>query len=140
MALLARVTARIPSRRLVELTNAGSLSATSYDAAILGVACDDAESYFAERCGATYDDTKVGDQRVAVAIVVGVLIYNATGNDEDLQKALTAADSYAKVRGRDRSPGATSSELTRDTEVESGETIAPWSDLSSWDGYSPSSP
>jgi len=140
MSLQTNVVARIPDRRLRELTNADDRAATTANTTILALACTDAASLFAERCGATYDDTVAGDVRVSVPLVVAILIEWTTGVRDDLDKALEAAGKYSLVRGRNRSAGATTSLLTPSTEVQLGEEIRPWSDQDSFDGYSPRSP
>lgn len=141
MALSAHVIARIANKRLSELTNTDSNTAAGVvNTTILGLACTDAESLFAERCGTTYVDTVSGDIRIAVRLVIGILVDQSSGDTTYLDKALEAATEYAKTRGRDRRPGYTASRLTPSTEVETGDIVRPWSDADSWDGYSPRAP
>lgn len=74
MPLADDVQNRIASPRLIELTRAGSTSATTIDTTKLGLAVTDAEQDFARVTGIAYDSTLASHTAIGVRLVVLILM------------------------------------------------------------------
>lgn len=136
MTLLTDVKARIPTQKLVELTNVDDPSIKIVTDARLQLAIDDAEAEFKVRTGVVYDNT---DARHKTFIIIGVvrilqldkLESSSVKNYEAWQKAL---DRLRLVTGNDRILPKSSSEKTPADESPSGTIVRPLFDV--YDGFS----
>lgn len=87
MSVLATaVEARVPTQRLVQLTNKNSRAATTIDSTTLEAAVDDTSAEFGIRAGETFDSANATHVRLAVPGVVAFLcLWNG---QEDGQKQI----------------------------------------------------
>lgn len=141
MALADDVQARIPTRRLRELTNRDSNNATTVNTTVLGYAVTAVEGAFKTYAGEEYDGSLEQHVGVAADAVVERLKTWATGTKAGWDAAVQAIKDMAQTRARDRVIVETTSQLTPSTEVESGQVVRPkLADPETWDGYLPTTP
>jgi hypothetical protein len=141
MSLSAEVQSRYPAQRLVELTNPGSITATTVNTTILGLAATDVEADFQIVAGIAYDGTDARHVKTAVeGVVLRLMEWLAVGTKaaETIQgRWKQRLEDLAKVTGRDRPHFQTTSDLTPSEEVPSGETVRPKFDPEAFRGYVP---
>lgn len=137
MALSDRVTERISTQRLVELTNPQDRSATSIDTTRLGFAAQDAAAEFQVRTGVSYDDTNAVH---ILACVQGVIYHlhlfagqskTATRQAKDLWDEML--EKVKSVTGNNRILPTDNSNLTPSREDLSGGPVEPKFDRNKMD-------
>jgi len=136
MPLTSGVAARIPSQRLIELTNSDDTGAAAIDNAKLAVAAADVEGEFRLFANVAYDDA---DSRHVALAVQGVIImlevYKNESGSVDRQKAWRAQlrGPLRKITHNNRIKPKSSSELTPAQEQIGGEIVRPHFDTE--DGF-----
>lgn len=139
MTLISNVQSRIPSGRLIELTN-DDTSDTTVNATVLGLAADDIEAMFQILGVGTYDDTDARHVAEAVPGVVLLLrLWKGQATDEDFENwKKNVMDKLRKVTGNNRISPKSSSKETPADEAPDGQEIRPDFDIhSSFDQYTP---
>ena len=112
MALTDKVTTRIATSRLVQLTRPEATNATTVDTTILAAAAADAEAIIEVKAGVEYDDTDARHVATAIEGVVLHLERYAGRRDNDRWEAwMRDVESLGRVTGRDRILPETNSKM-----------------------------
>jgi len=93
MALADEITTRIPSQRLIQLTNEGGVAKT-VNAAVLAAACSDAQGHLRRVIGITPDYTQ--DWQMSL-LLQGVIAYLETYKGGDYPAASAKLDAFDKA-------------------------------------------
>lgn len=101
--LLADAQAKIPSKRLIQLTNPESPSATSVNTTILQKACEDSALYFQIKSAKNYDDTNVLHRQVALLGVEAFLKQYDKGSSSEVRNIFERYDSMLETINNARS-------------------------------------
>ena len=124
MPLANHIQNRLPTQRLVELTQINSRSATTVDAARLTTVAGDVEALFEVLAGIVYDDTDARHIIVGVdglEILLQVWKGDSSSRDRwDRWQTFMRMD-FSKVTGRNRVKPKTSSRLTPSEEAPVGD-------------------
>ncbi len=133
MTLAAEVTARVPARRLIQITNPESSTASTVDTTLLGLACTDVGGEFELEAGVTIDLTNPIHVAIAISGVVSKL-HEWTGQGADWVTAHRTLynERLKTLRSRHGIPATSSSNLTPAEEP----AALPHLDAATFDGYS----
>lgn len=126
MALTDRVTARLSSQRLIELTNPDNAGASSVDTTRLGYAATDTMADFEIYAGVEYDD----DDERHVAVGIDGVVFHLARNaglvaPEIEQRWHQRLEALGKVTGRNRVTPVTSSNLQASRESTASSPVRP---------------
>ena len=101
--LLADAQAKIPSRRLVQLTNPESPNATTVNTTVLQRACEDSALYFQIKAAKNYDDANVLHRQAALLGVEAFLKQYDKGASSEVRNIFERYDQMLETINSARS-------------------------------------